>query len=106
MTYTFQRGETLSLALDIVEGVFASVTAISAAMKMLAAGRTVPDAATPAIALSVAPNGTTGWTATLAAAQSAALAPGNYAVDARLTVGSGTIITTPAAVRVVEGVSS
>jgi hypothetical protein len=106
MTYTFQRGETVGLALDLLEGSFASVTAISAAMKPLAPGRTVPDATTPAIALSVASNGTTGWTATLAAAQSAALAPGNYAADARLTVGGGTIITAPVAIRIVEGVSS
>lgn len=106
MTYTFQRGETVSLALDVVEGSFGDVTAITAAMKPLAAGRSVPDATTPAIALSVMPNGTTGWTATLAAAQSAVLVPGNYAADAKLTVGSGTIITAPVAIRIVEGVSS
>ncbi len=38
--YIFQRGETISLALDAVTGDPLSVTAISAAMKAVAPGRT------------------------------------------------------------------
>lgn len=106
MTYTFQRGETLSLALDLMSGSFASVTAIVAALKPLAAGRTTVDAAAPAITLSTAANGTTGWTLTLSAAVCATLVPGSYVADARLTIGSGVVITEPIAVRIVEAVTS
>ena len=106
MTYTFHRGETLSLALDAVTGDPASVTAITAALKPLAAGRTSVDATAPATALSVAANGTTGWTLTLSATACAALVPGSYSADARLTVGTGVVITDPVAIRIVEGVTS
>ena len=106
MTYTFQRGETLSLALDILTGDAASVTAITAALKPLAAGRTGVDASAPATALSVAANGTSGWTLTLSAAACAALTPGSYVADARLVSASGVVITDPVAVRIVEAVTS
>ena len=106
MTHTFHRGETLSLALDAVTGDPASVTAITAALKPLAAGRTSVDATAPATALSVAANGTTGWTLTLSATACAALVPGSYVADARLTVGTGVVITDPVAIRIVEGVTS
>ncbi len=106
MTYVFQRGETISFALDLTDGNFGGVSAVSIAMKPLGVGRSVPDPATPAIQLSVAANGTTGWTATLDAVASAALVPGSYLADARMTVSGGTIITDPVAIRIVEGVSS
>jgi hypothetical protein len=106
MTYTFQRGETLALALDVVSGSFASVTGVTAALKPLAAGRTIVDASAPATTLSVAANGTGGWTLTLSATACAALVPGSYVADARLAVGSGIVITEPVAVRIVEGVTS
>ena len=106
MTYTFHRGETLSLALDAVTGDPASVTAITAALKPLAAGRTSVDATAPATALSVAANGTTGWTLTLSATACAALTQGSYVADARLVSASGVVITDPVAIRIVEGVTS
>lgn len=106
MTYTFHRGETLSLALDAVTGDPASVTAITAALKPLAAGRTVVDASAPATALSVAANGTTGWTLTLSVAVCVTLSPGSYVADARLGSASGVVITDPVAIRIVEGVTS
>lgn len=104
--YTFQRGETVGVSLALVSGAFGDVTAITAAMKPLAAGRSTVDAATPAIPLSVAADGEEGWTLKLDAAACAALSPGSYAVDARLVVGSGVIITEPVAIRIVEAVTS
>ena len=83
MTYMFHRGETLSVALDCVSGDAAGVSAVTAAMKPLAAGRTAPDPAALAVPLTVTARAG-GWTATLAAAACAALAPGSYALDARL----------------------
>ena len=106
MTYTFQRGETVALSLVLDAGDFAGVTAIAAAMKRQAPGRGGVDAATPAIPLTVAADGTQGWTLTLDAAACAALAPGYYAAGARLAVGSGVVITDPVAIRIVEGVTS
>lgn len=106
MTYVFQRGETVAVALEIVSGTFADVTAISAAMKPLAAGRSSVDAAVAAVPLSIAADGTAGWTLTLDAAICAALSPGSYAADARLVVGSGVVITDPVAIRIVEAVTS
>ena len=49
--YIFQRGETISLALDAVTGNPLSVTAISAAMKAVAPGRTSVNAGTPVAAV-------------------------------------------------------
>ena len=104
--YTFHRGETLLLALDAITGDPATVTAISAAIKPVAAGRSGVDASAPATALSVAVNGVAGWTLTLSAASCATLVPGSYIADARLTVGTGVIITDPVAIRIVEAVTS
>ena len=104
--YIFQRGETVSLALDLVSGDVATVTAITAAMKPLPPGRSIVDAATPAIPLSVAPNGAAGWVLTLSAASCATLLPGSYAADARLTIGSGVVITQSVGLRIVEAVTS
>lgn len=106
MSYLFQRGETLSIALDLVSGDLADVTAITAAMKPVAAGRSGVDAATPAIALSVVADGDAGWTLSLDAAACATLVPGSYVADARLVVGTGVVITDPVAIRIVEGVTS
>ena len=106
MTYTFQRGETVGLSLAIVAGDFGDITAVTGAMKPLAAGRSGVDATMPAIPLAVAPDGTDGWTLTLDAAACAALPPGNYAADARLSVGTGVVITEPVAIRIAEAVTS
>ena len=104
--YLFQRGETVTIALDVTAGDAASVTAISAAMKPLAPGRSGIDAEAAQIALGVAANGTSGWTLTLSAAACGTLATGTYLLDARLAVGSGIVITDPVTLRIAEAVTS
>ena len=105
MTYIFHRGETLAIALERVAGDAGSVTAVSAAMKPVAAGRSGVDADAVALPLSVTANAT-GWTLSLAAGACAQLVPGSYVADARLTVGTGVVITDQVAIRIVEAVSS
>lgn len=110
--YIFQRGETISLALDAVTGDPLSVTAIGAVMKAVAPGRTSVSAGTPvAAAFDITPRAAQGdiapgWTLTIAAAASAALATGNYLADARLAVGGGVIVTESVALSLRESVSA
>jgi hypothetical protein len=111
MTYTFQRGETLSLALDAVTGDPLSVSGISAVMKAVPPGRTgVPDGAPVAATFSISRRSAqgdipAGWTLTVSAPLSAALAPGNYLADARLEVAGGVILTEPVAIRIAPSVT-
>lgn len=110
--YIFQRGETILLALDAVTGDSLSVTAISAAMKMVAPGRTSVSAGTPvAAAFAITPRAAQGdippgWNLTVDAASSAALVAGSYLADAKLTVGGGVVITESVAIAVRESVSA
>ncbi len=111
-TYTFQRGETVSLALDAVQGDPLTVTSVTAAMKPVAAGRSMIDPAsavaasfvvTPRVAAGGLPGG---WTLTIPAAASAALAGGTYLADAKLIVAGGVTITEPVAVRMIDAVTT
>lgn len=110
--YTFQRGETISLALDAVKGDPLSVTAIGAGMKAVAPGRTGISLETPVAAVfAIAPRAAQGdippgWTLTIDAASSTALQAGSYLADARLEVGGGVIITETVAISLREGVSA
>jgi hypothetical protein len=110
--YIFQRGETISLALDAVAGDPLSVTAISAAMKAVAPGRTSVSAGVPvAAAFDISPRAAQGdipqgWSLMVDAATSAALAAGNYLADAKLTVGGGVVITESVAIALRESVSA
>jgi hypothetical protein len=110
--FTFQRGETILLALDALEGDPGQVTSINAAMKAVPAGRTMAPASAPVVAnFTIASRVATsvnpaGWTLSLSAAQSAALVPGAYVADARLTAAGGVIITEPVAIRLREAVSA
>jgi glutamine synthetase len=110
-TYSFQRGETVSLALDAVTGDPATVTSVTAAMKPVAAGRTLVDSgAAVAASFSVtnrvaAGQIPAGWTLTLSAAVSAALAAGTYLADAKLVVAGGVTITEPVAIRMIDAVT-
>lgn len=110
-TFTFQRGETVSVALDAVQGDPATVSAISAAMKPVLAGRSVVDqAAAVAATFSVSNRAAAGeipagWTLTIPAAVSAGLAAGTYLADAKLTVGGGITITEPVAIRMIDAVT-
>jgi hypothetical protein len=110
--YIFQRGETVSLALDALSGNPASVTAISAQLKAVAPGRlsVAPDAPVAA-SFSIAPRAAvgdlpSGWTLTIPASVSAALAAGFYAADARLEVAGGVIITDQIALRIRDSVTT
>lgn len=99
-TYTYQRGETISVALDLLSGgVTGDVSAISAKLRKLDRGRrtidpTAPVAATfvPSVRAAVG-DIPAGWTLTIDATTSADLAAGTYVADARLTVAGGTITT-------------
>jgi len=110
--YVFQRGETISLALDVVTGDPLAVTAMSAAMKMVAPGRTSVSAGTPvAAAFTISPRAAQGdippgWNLTVDAASSAALVAGNYLADARLMVGGGVVITESVGISLRESVSA
>lgn len=110
--FVFQRGETLSLALDAVSGDPATVTAITAKLKAVPAGRTTAPASAP-VAASFAVSGRaatsefpSGWTLTIPAATSAMLATGAYLADARLEVAGGVIVTESVALRLRETVSA
>jgi hypothetical protein len=109
--YIFQRGETISLALDAVTGDPQTVSSISAAMKAVAPGRTgiSPDAPVAA-AFSITPRAATadqpaGWNLTIDASFSASLSPGNYLADARLGSAGGVTITDSIAITIRDSVS-
>jgi hypothetical protein len=111
-TFTFQRGETVSLALDAVQGDPSSVTSVTAAMKPVAAGRTMIDPAAAVAATFTVSNRAeaggvpAGWTLTIPAAVSAALAGGTYLADAKLVVAGGVTITEPVAIRMIDAVTA
>jgi hypothetical protein len=104
-TYTFQRGETVSLALDAVQGDPLTVTSVTAALKPLSAGRTMVDPGAAVAATFVVANRPGGWTLTISAAASAALAAGTYLADAKLVVAGQVTITEPVAVRMIDAVT-
>jgi hypothetical protein len=110
--YTFQRGETITLALDAVTGDPADVSAISAAMKPVPPGRTEASADAPfAASFNVTPRSASGdipagWTLSLPALVSASLTPGAYVADARLEVAGGVIVTDSIAIRLRQSVSA
>jgi hypothetical protein len=104
-TYTFQRGETVSLALDAVQGDPLTVSSVTAALKPLSAGRTMVDPGTAVAANFVVANRPDGWTLTISAAQSAGLAAGTYLADAKLIVAGQVTITEPVAIRMIDAVT-
>jgi hypothetical protein len=109
--FIFQRGETISLALDAVTGDPASVTGINAVLKALPPGRTEVPAGSPVAASfaisarAAAGDIPAGWTLTVPAPVSATLSPGSYLTDARLEVASGVIVTEPVAIRIKPAVT-
>jgi len=99
-TYTFKRGETILLALDIVSGERASVDSVAAKLRALEPGTTelAADAAlaatfdvTPRDAAGDVP---AGWNLQIDATPSAALPAGRYLADARMMLGSAVETTT------------
>lgn len=109
--YTYQRGETINLALDAVTGDPAQVTAISAVMKAIPPGRSEASANAPVSAsFSVTARPASGdippgWTLTIPAPVSENLVPGAYIADARLQVAGGVIVTESIAIRIRQSVS-
>lgn len=110
--YIFQRGETISLALDAVSGDPLGVSAISAQLKAVPPGRTaVPPGAPVAATFVVLPRAASGdvpagWTLIISAATSAMLSAGAYLADARLEVSGTVIVTDSVAIRVRDSVSA
>jgi hypothetical protein len=110
--FVFQRGETLSLALDILSGEAASVGGITAEMKAVPAGRTTaPREAPPVARFAIASRAAkddvpAGWTLTIPAATCAGLPAGAYIADARIEVGGGVVLTESVAIRLREAVST
>lgn len=110
-TFEYQRGETIVVALDAVSGDPATVTAITAKLKPLPGGANEIEAAAVPVADFVVTARVAsgdipaGWNLTLSATASAALLPGRYAADARLTVGGGIEIPSFIIIRIRESVS-
>lgn len=110
--FIFQRGETISVALDALTGDPAAVSAITAALRPVAPGRlsAAPDAplaATFAITARGPDAGVPGgWTLTIPDSVSAGLAAGFYAADARLDVAGGVVITEPLSIRIRDAVTA
>lgn len=110
--YVYQRGETISLALDAVSGDPLSVSAVTAQLKAVPAGRTTITATTPVAAtFAVSARAAlgdipAGWTLTIDAATSATLAAGAYLGDAKLIVAGGVVITDTVSLRLRDAVTS
>jgi hypothetical protein len=110
--YIFQRGETISLALDAVSGNPLDVSAISAQLKAVPPGRmNVPEGAPVAATFVIAARPAVGdippgWILTLPAAVSASLPVASYLADARLEVTGGVIVTESVAIRLRQSVSA
>ncbi|SMF70485.1 hypothetical protein [Allosphingosinicella indica] len=109
--YVFQRGETISLALDAIEGDAGSVSAIAADLRPLSNGRVeatedAPIAASFTISDRAAEGDDPGgFNLVITAAFSADLSPGLYIADARVTVAGGVIVTDPVTLRIAEPVT-
>lgn len=104
--YTFTRGETVSLALENMDG--AVVTAISAGLKRRSSAYGAP--AGPVVAYmaeeareSLGEGFAGGWLLSLTPEQSLALTPGYYALDARLTIGGSVEITDAVTIQIKPG---
>ena len=91
---SFRIGEDVVIALDIVEGDAAAIGTITAGMRRMVAinAQLRPDP----IAVIVSPRAASGsieagWNLTVPANVTAALAPGLYGIDAKMTATTGSI---------------
>lgn len=112
-TYTFSRGETIILALNLISGgVLGDVTAIEAVVRRFGIGAVTLDPAQPIDAsFTVATRSPVGldlggWTLEISPTVSEALAPGLYLADARLTLVSREMITSSVIIEVREAAVS
>lgn len=92
--YTFARGATVRLALDVLDGSTAAVTAVSAVLRKVAKIGALPLTGEPVAAtFTVTPRAASGaipagWDLVIPPSVTASLAAGYYAGDARLNFGS------------------
>jgi len=107
-SYIFQRGETILVALDAVEGDPLLITSVAAKMRALRPGKRTIDAGAPVAATfdvsarEAAGDLPPGWTLTIDEATSAGLAVGSYLADAKLAFAGGTFITEPITIQITE----
>jgi len=105
--YVFTRGETVSVALENMDG--AGVTDINAGLKRRDSafadpkGPVVVEMAAEA-RQSLGEGLGAGWLLSLTPTQSLALTPGFYALDARLTIGGSVEITDAVTIQIKAGV--
>jgi hypothetical protein len=106
--YTFHRGETIQLALDLLSGTVDAIAVLAARIRPLPPGQRELKADAPVVAnftitSRAAGNGfPAGWTLTLSAADSLALAAGFYAADARLSAAGGIVTAQTVTIRLLE----
>lgn len=99
--YNFSQGETISIALDNVEGDISQVSSVSCSMKFVEPGRKEPldDAEVTESFLVIDREATEdipeGWTLTIDSTSSSNIPTGRYMVDAKINIGSSVQITDP-----------
>ena len=99
---TITAGETFSYSVSPRQ----AGETIRAALKPATQSGDIPAASVPETAVFTASEGTGLWTLTLSAAQTAALAPGLYVFDERITLSGGAVqVTDPGMVRVLPSVT-
>lgn len=107
-TYSFARGETISLVLDVISGDAGAVSGVVAKLRPLTPGsaRLSPSAPVAATftATHHAATGDTleGWTLEISDETSATVAAGRYVADARLSIGDGVETTESVAIEIYE----
>lgn len=108
VTYTFARGETISIALDAVTGDPGIVSSVVAKLRPLEPGKRTlePDADLAATFTvddrAVSGDIPAGWTLTIEPATSTTLEAGEYLADARITIGTGVETTEGVIIRIYE----
>ena len=106
--YTFRRGETITLPLDITGGTTADVSAVEAWLRYSPYRPSCVDESMTKVAeFEVSEqDGGVGYLFTLQSGVSDTLEDGYYVADARLTIAGGIVITTPVAIRILEPVTT
>lgn len=104
--FSFPRGATISIALDVVSGTLADVADLTAKLRRLTGPEltsNAPEVASFVIAVRNATADTpAGWTLTIPADISRNIPAGTYQTDARLLIGSGVVITDPVRIHIKE----